>query len=161
MVGYDIAFPELYKHVCLESSSLFNLTPGGLIMATVATNKMHVLCHERTAQSHGPSSLTLQENGIRPQSSEMSRELLFSIERFFFHYVPVSTKTSLVTRVTKYFHSDTWKPYKRAKGPALPPSVSIMLNQGICRHLFYQGQILLTRVQSNSFRCKYFPRSSK
>lgn len=48
-------------------------------MATVATNKTYVLCHESTARSHGSSSLALQENVIRPQSSEC-QESFFSAQ---------------------------------------------------------------------------------
>lgn len=137
MVGHKIPFSVLFKHVYSEQASFF-LASRSLIMAAVATNKTYVLCHESPAGSHGSSSLTLQENVIRPWSSEMSGELLFNTESSSFHHLLKSNKTSLVIKPIKYFHSDTWKSYNRAKWPALPPSVLIMLNQSIYHHLFYQ-----------------------
>lgn len=95
----------------------FFLNSRSLLVAMVATPKTYVLCHQRRAESHGSSPLTLQENVIRSQSSEMSQEPLFSTEHFLFHYLPPSNKTSLVIKVIKDFHSDTWKPYNQANGP--------------------------------------------
>ena len=123
----------------IQKTLLFFPASRSLIMASVATNKTYVLCHESMAGSHGSSSLTLQENVIRPWSSEMSGELLFSTECSSFHHLLNSNKTSLVIKPIKYFHSDTRKSYNWAKWPALPPSVLIMLNQSIYHHLFYQG----------------------
>lgn len=76
MVGHKILFSVLFKHVYSENASFSSLR--SLIMAAVATNKTYVLCHESKSGSHGSSFLTLQV--IRPWSSEMSGELLFSTE---------------------------------------------------------------------------------
>lgn len=87
MVGHNITFSELFKHVYSENSFLsfsFFFVSGSLIMVTVASNKTYVLHQESRAESHGFSLLTLEEDVIRPQSSEMSGELLQSIQHSSF-----------------------------------------------------------------------------